>query len=145
MNKKVLTSIVLGGLVLCGGLLSNEAFAETKNQRFSNEGKRLGFNRNMETKAKILNVSVDWMKKELESGKNFMDILKTKGLDISWFRAQVKAAKINDINQLLQDKKITEEQAKTMKERIESQKGDCSGPSMGQKGLRQGFGRLMNK
>jgi len=74
-----------------------------------------------------------------------MDILKIKGLDINWFRSQVKEAKLKDINQLLQDKKITEEQAKLMKERIESQKGDCSGPSMKQQGLRQGFGRIMNK
>jgi hypothetical protein len=143
MNKKILTSVILGSLVLCVGFLGKEALAET--QRFSNSGNRLGFNRNMETKAGILNVSIDWLKKEIESGKNFIDILKNKGLDIVWFRDQVKNTKINDINQLLKDNKITEDQAKIMRERIESQKGDCSGPSMQGKGLRQGFGKMMRK
>lgn len=145
MNKKILTSVILGSLVLCVAFLSNEAFAETNSKRFLNNGNRIGFNRNIETKAGILNVSADWLKKEIESGKNFIDILKNKGLDINWFRTQVKNAKIDDINQLVKDNKITEDQAKTMRERIENQNRDCSGPNMKERGLRQGFGRLMNK
>ncbi|MDD3156448.1 MAG: hypothetical protein PHP14_03535 [Candidatus Pacebacteria bacterium] len=59
MNKKILTSVILGSLVLCVAFLSNEAFAETNSKRFLNNGNRIGFNRNIETKAGILNVSAD--------------------------------------------------------------------------------------
>lgn len=96
MNKFLIYSLLTAGLLVFVGASGTYAYEKLG----PNGGKGFGFGKDMpaekqgqmmEHKAEFFNMSVDELKTELESGKNFREIAEEQGIDLEQLKKQKEA------------------------------------------------------
>lgn len=70
--------------------------------------------------AEAFGMSVDELKTAIEQGKRIPDIAQEKGISLDQLQQKMKELRIQEINQMVQDGKITREQADRMIQRIQN-------------------------
>jgi len=77
--------------------------------------------------AKALGMSTEDLQKELDSGKTCAEVAQSKGISTEKLAEIVKKAKTDLLDKAVAEGRVTEEQAKVMKDRI----ADCTGNGCG--------------
>lgn len=108
-------------------------------------GKKRGHhNRGMEQKtdvvAEALGITVEDLQAAREEGKTLADLQAELGIDDETFQANLKAAAIAQVNQMLADGDISQEKADAWIEKIESSEFNMNGRGHG-RGHGKGFGK----
>ena len=138
--KKLLLYTLLGvgvvGLTGAGMVFAGEAY---------NKGIGGGYEAMVENKAEILGITVEELNTAREEGTTLHEIIEEQGLDFDEFHKQIKEKRAErikaKIDQLVEDGKITREQADEKIKRFGDfeGKGRCMGARMGDsefKGIR---------
>ncbi len=127
MNKILLTGSVVLGLATAG-LLIAPSFANA--QSGNSNGNGYGYEQALESKAKILNMTTEQLRTQLET-KTMLQVAEDNGLTESQWQTQLQTA----AQERWQDRGLTQAEIdsrlQTMKERQANCDGDGSGAQLG--------------
>lgn len=152
MKKILLYSLLAVGVVGLVGASAVSAQGFFHNHAMNSEGKEAqgGYERMLEAKAEVLNLSVEDLQTAKEEGQTFQEIAEDQGLSMEELRAQMQEKKQElraqkkegrkaHIEELVADGTITQEQANEKLEWLENHEG--KGKMFHRNG---GEGRFMN-
>jgi hypothetical protein len=122
MNKLIITGITLATTLGLGIAIATPAFATSEHSNGQGSGPRYGYDQQIEAKSKILGITVDELKKQLES-KNLEEIAKSKGLNEDELHSQIQSA----AQKRWKDRGLSDSEIKNRTEAMQKRQTECNG------------------
>jgi len=140
MKKTLLISIfAVISTVLISGLIMN-ASAEENNGLMGLFGG--GRDKMIENKAKVLGLSTEDLKAQLDQGQTFHEIIEESGLTPEELHEQMQAKKTEEIDNLVATGKISEEFAQELKQKMEERNQNRLENGGFGRGIKKGYGLM---
>jgi len=129
MRKIIMASVV--GLIIAGSLGLYAVTAYTRGPAGMKSGisgkQGYGYTQMLETKAEVLDITVEELQKGLQSGKTMLDIAKENNMTSEQLHERILEAQKERLQQLVRDGVLTQEEANARVQIMEQRQEDCSG------------------
>ncbi len=136
--KKLLTYL---GLIIGIVTLTGVSYAAAQGYGWgASQEDRPGHQTMLESKAEIFNLSVDELQAKLDAGENFSQIAEETGANLEDLRTQKQEVKQERLDSMVEDDRISQEEADEKLKRMEEKQSECDGdgPHFDKKGFGNG-------